>query len=113
VIILTNYFADAYCVISAAIGFPIVGDPTYSLYGEAAMFGGLQNLKSLKDNSGDALTYSNLCNRLMARCSMDIMKAWTVEYPPNDKPMCLHAAFLQFTHPVTGELCQWNVRPDF
>ena len=99
-----------HCSISAAIGFPIVGDPTYSLYGEAALFGGLHQLKSYKHCAKRAVM-----NEIdgLPRCSVDTMKAWTSEHPPNVKPMCLHAALLELYHPVTGQLCRWHALPDF
>jgi 23S rRNA-/tRNA-specific pseudouridylate synthase len=113
ILTLTSFFICFFkTTVSAAIGYPIVGDPTYSLYGEAAMFGGLDKLQSLiilEDNHHSKTTKAVP----MERCSMDIMKGWTTLYPPNIKPMCLHAAFLKLQHPVTGEICQWDVRPVF
>jgi hypothetical protein len=76
------------------------------------MFGGLQHLQSYMD-SGNGKVVTTASNPHVPRCSMDTLKAWTDEYPPNEKPMCLHAVRLQLHHPVTEELCQWNVRPLF
>jgi tRNA pseudouridine32 synthase/23S rRNA pseudouridine746 synthase len=113
----------------AAIGFPIVGDPTYSLYGEAAPVGGLQdcsvaavvvapapapseNSKDDDDNINNNETMTSLL-LLKSRPSLDMQKAWTAAHPPNVEPMCLHAAMLQIHHPVTGELLTWEVPAAF
>lgn len=122
---------------SAAIGYPIVGDPTYSLYGEAAMFGGLDNLRSYvmnsdqddvddeyvtRNDSNAAVTTSMACDvryptkvaiKPLSRCSINVLKAWNLEYPPNIQPMCLHAAYLKLPHPLTGEICEWNAPATF
>jgi 23S rRNA-/tRNA-specific pseudouridylate synthase len=113
----------------AALGYPIVGDPTYSLYGEASPVGGLQDYsvvvaaaarssnssddnenENANANDNETLSSSVL---LSSRPSLDIQKAWTVAHPPNVEPMCLHAAMLQIHHPVTGELLTWEVPPAF
>jgi 23S rRNA-/tRNA-specific pseudouridylate synthase len=95
----------------AAIGFPIIGDPTYSLYGEAAPLGGLENIKSISHvhnhSSGTVVT------KTIPRCPLDVQKAWIHEHPPNEKPMCLHAALLQLVHPITGETMKWEEKPEF
>ena len=119
---------------SAAIGYPIVGDPTYSLYGEAAMFGGVENLQAYLTTTEDEQTRNEVPNtttksvaslkadinltktratEMIPRCSINVMKAWTILHPPNIKPMCLHAAYLKLRHPVTGETCEWNTPATF
>lgn len=110
---------------SAAIGYPIVGDPTYSLYGEAAMFGGVDDLHAYmtedeivtkKDVATSKTESNNTTTRTtenMARCSINVMKAWTMVYQPNVKPMCLHAVYLKLRHPVTGETCEWDTPATF
>ena len=121
---------------SAAIGYPIVGDPTYSLYGEAAMFGGLDKLtayltntdeddqnhtalanatttKSAESVTAETIYGADWTQKKMSRCSLDTMKAWTTVHPPNVKPMCLHAAYLKLKHPVTGEVCEWDAPATF
>jgi 23S rRNA-/tRNA-specific pseudouridylate synthase len=111
----------------AAIGFPIVGDPTYSLYGEAAPVGGLQDCSvgavvvapapvSADDSNDDENKFHNETMTsllLKSRPSLDMQKAWTTAHPPNIEPMCLHAAMLQIHHPVTGELLTWEVPAAF
>jgi tRNA pseudouridine32 synthase/23S rRNA pseudouridine746 synthase len=112
----------------AALGFPIVGDPTYSLYGEAAPVGGLQDCSvaavvvapsasaSTEDNNDDDnKSYNETMTSLLlkSRPSLDMQKAWTAAHPPNIEPMCLHAAILQIHHPVTGELLTWEVPAAF
>ena len=77
----------------AALGFPIVGDPTYGLYGEAAPGGGI-----------DLLPVENGPIRPDRTLQQEFLK----HYRPNEEPMCLHAAFLQIRHPVTGETIGWN-----
>lgn len=68
----------------AALGYPIVGDPTYSLYGEASPCGGIAELASLSENT-----------HTIPSCPMSVQQAWTKAHPPNHAPMCLHAAALQ------------------
>lgn len=82
----------------AALGFPIVGDPTYGLYGEAAPGGGIDLLPVLDGPRGPDLA---------------LQEQFLKEYRPNDEPMCLHATFLQIRHPISGETICWNESPDF
>ena len=107
------------------------------------MFGGLENLPSYVMNSDEedddvvvdvdndyaARNVSNaaartsmasevrslteVATKMLSRCSMDVMKAWNLEYPPNIQPMCLHAAYLKLPHPLTGEICEWNAPASF
>jgi tRNA pseudouridine32 synthase/23S rRNA pseudouridine746 synthase len=111
----------------AALGFPIVGDPTYSLYGEAAPVGGLQDCSVAAvvaapssepadtSNDDDIKSKNETMTSLLlkSRPSLDMQKAWTAAHPPNVEPMCLHAAMLQIHHPVTGELLTWEVPAAF
>jgi 23S rRNA-/tRNA-specific pseudouridylate synthase len=106
----------------AALGYPIVGDPTYSLYGEAAPVGGLQDCpvagaasaEGNDDDTNDEKKKKKNNNEAMAsllwksRPSLELQKMWTAAYPPNVEPMCLHAAMLQIHHPVSGELLTWE-----
>lgn len=82
----------------AALGFPIVGDPTYGLYGEAAPCGGVASLPVINGPQ---------------RPNLAVQQEWLNKYRPNDQPMCLHAAFLQLKHPVSGEILCWNEAPEF
>jgi tRNA pseudouridine32 synthase/23S rRNA pseudouridine746 synthase len=93
----------------AAVGFPIVGDPTYSLYGEAAPMGGLQEISINITDEGESLSVPSA----FERCPLTLQKAWTSHHPPNEQPMCLHAALLRLEHPVTGETMEWISPPDF
>lgn len=113
----------------AALGFPICGDPTYSLYGEAAPVGGLEDCPvaagfvapsasastSTDSNDDDIKSKNETMTSLLLRSrpTLDIQKAWTAAHPPNVEPMCLHAAMLQIHHPVTGELLKWEVPAAF
>ena len=116
----------------AAAGYPIVGDPSYSLYGEAAATGGITDVPVTvyseqqqqedddddDDDDDDATTIKEddtlIHSRLLAgRPSIKLQKAWTAAHPPNVKSMCLHAAMLRLKHPVTGQDCQWEVAPEF
>jgi hypothetical protein len=83
------------------------------------MFGGLENLQFCVTSDDDSNLNSKRSKRndtevaatsnTMTRCSIDVMKQWTTAYPPNVRPMCLHAAYLKVRHPVTGEICEWNI----
>jgi tRNA pseudouridine32 synthase / 23S rRNA pseudouridine746 synthase len=88
----------------AAMGHPILGDPTYGLHGDAASFGGLEDaiLTALPDAS-----------LLLQRAGLDIQEALAQVHPPNAKPMCLHAALLRMKHPVTGEMAEWTAPVPF
>ena len=81
----------------AALGFWIVGDPTYSLGGEGAPQGGL----------------AGCIDPLDGACSLEEQQAWLKHHRPNDARMCLHATKLEFRHPVTNEELQFEVAPDF
>lgn len=83
----------------AAMGHPIVGDPTYGLYGAAAMYGGL----------GDAVLtpIPSDASWELQRASREVQAALALVHPPNVKPMCLHAALLRMSHPVTGNMEEW------
>jgi tRNA pseudouridine32 synthase/23S rRNA pseudouridine746 synthase len=80
----------------AALGFPIIGDPTYGIYGDAATLGGL-----------------NEALRPWAPASLDLQEAIANRHPSNVEPMCLHAARLCFAHPITGEQMEWNAPVPF
>lgn len=94
----------------AALGYPIVGDPTYGLYGEAALYGGLVHAPvSISGNADETDAH-----RIRAsRPGLQMLQAWTDEYVPNEKAMCLHAALLQCEHPTTGMPIVFEASPDF
>jgi tRNA pseudouridine32 synthase / 23S rRNA pseudouridine746 synthase len=73
----------------AALGHPIVGDPTYGIYGEANPKGGLQ-----PEDEEDA------CG---GGASLELQKEINQRRLPNENTMCLHATKLSFQHPVTGD----------
>lgn len=96
---------------SAALGFPIIGDPTYSLFGEAAPVGGLQDVPSYRidsDTKSFLMARKSSSAALGPTCPIEVQRAWTAEHPPNDKPMYLHAALLTMVHPATGEIIKWE-----
>ena len=111
----------------SAAGFPIVGDATYSLYGEAAPGGGLSELDRLVVLAPDHATggaQGTLASppRSIARdsCvplsipSQSVQQEWTKAYQPNEKPMCLHASKLSFSHPTRAdEIMCFEVEPSF
>ena len=84
----------------AAAGYPIVGDPTYTLGGEASPHGGLTPAQS---------------GRTIRGCPVELQHEWSAAYPVNQEelPMCLHAATLCLDHPVTNEPMEWHVPPVF
>jgi 23S rRNA-/tRNA-specific pseudouridylate synthase len=83
----------------AALGHPIVGDPAYSLLGEANTNGGLTK---------DAIE-KVIPNTSSIELQMDI-ENWV---KVNDKCMCLHARSLRLEHPVTKKEMLFSKRPDF
>ncbi|KAI2513912.1 RNA pseudouridylate synthase [Fragilaria crotonensis] len=89
----------------AAMGHPIVGDPTYGLYGDAAMYGGLEDA---------VLTPIPECESTgLHRASLELQTALAQVHPPNVKPMCLHAALLRMSHPATGDMVEWTAPVPF
>ena len=88
----------------AALGFPIIGDPVYSLFGEANANGGLWNTPSIVRDGDDAS---------IQPCPLELQKKWTAAHPPNERPMYLHAAQLDFDHPISGEHVVYQVSPEF
>jgi len=91
----------------AALGYPIIGDPTYSLFGEGAPFGGIEDLEAVirRDDAKD----ETLC-RGASDC---LQEEWIKKHKPNESPMCLHAALLEIDHPTTGKRLKWEIPPTF
>jgi tRNA pseudouridine32 synthase/23S rRNA pseudouridine746 synthase len=89
----------------AAIGHPIVGDPTYGLYGDAAMYGGLEDAVPTPIPECES--------KGLQRVSLEIQVRLAQVHPPNVKPMCLHAALLRLSHPVTGDMEEWTAPVPF
>lgn len=88
----------------AALGFPILGDPVYSLFGEGNPKGGLSDVESIVRGFDDAVAQP---------CPLEIQQQWTKAHPPNDVAMCLHAARLEFEHPITNERLVFQANPGF
>jgi tRNA pseudouridine32 synthase/23S rRNA pseudouridine746 synthase len=116
----------------AAIGFPIVGDPVYGIYGESAFCGGLCHnpvkvLKTTDENTREGGATATTTDQkeedtnvieaggegTQWRASLSLQKELMRIHPPGDKNMCLHARKLGFTHPISGETKIWEVPPDF
>jgi tRNA pseudouridine32 synthase/23S rRNA pseudouridine746 synthase len=76
----------------AAIGHPILGDPTYGILGEASQNGGFQ------DDVMDQVMPTRASTELQIK-----LDQWAKD---NQQVMCLHARKLILQHPITGEeLC--------
>jgi 23S rRNA-/tRNA-specific pseudouridylate synthase len=102
----------------AALGYPIVGDPTYGHLGEANPNGGIEDVVTLRciDEKESELTIEvTTIGRSvpMPRCPLDIQEAWNACYVPNERPMCLHAKSLSLKHPVTNDRLTLLVQPSF
>lgn len=104
----------------AAMGFPIVGDPAYGIYGESAFCGGLyhNNVEVVKavvpEESGDDNDLEATSSPLSIwRASLALQKEMMEVYPPGEKNMCLHAKRLGVPHPTTGERMLWENAPSF
>ncbi|CAB9526196.1 Ribosomal large subunit pseudouridine synthase D [Seminavis robusta] len=94
----------------AAVGFPIVGDPVYGLYGESAFAGGLQhNRVEIVGKNTD----STCQEKVVWRAPIALQKELLRVHPPDETYMCLHAKRLGFPHPVTGNEMEWQVPPKF
>jgi tRNA pseudouridine32 synthase / 23S rRNA pseudouridine746 synthase len=78
----------------AALGYPIVGDPAYGLYGEAQARGGVD----------DATPEGS---------SMDLQQQLNDCRPSHSHTMCLHAAKLGFEHPISREQMVWTAPTPF
>jgi len=80
----------------AAMGHPILGDPAYGIYGEAAPNGGL---------STEGL--------LPSQASVDLELALDGYVRETNQVMCLHARELRLAHPVTGDTLVLQKAPSF
>ena len=106
----------------AALGFPIVGDAAYGIYGEAAFCAGLYHniVQVMTMNSGNGDQYESFKGKqtLSAedeywRAPIALQKESMEVYPPGERDMCLHAKVLGFPHPITGEEMKWKANPTF
>jgi tRNA pseudouridine32 synthase/23S rRNA pseudouridine746 synthase len=75
----------------AALGYPILSDAAYGLYGESSSRGGLGSW-------GDSLPLQQQLTNLR---------------PPHENAMCLHATKLSLQHPVTGQTVTWEAPTPF
>jgi 23S rRNA-/tRNA-specific pseudouridylate synthase len=91
----------------AALGYPIVGDPAYGLYGEANPRGGVDSHSHDNDNDD----YDN--EKEAFGVSLELQQQLTTDRPPHENPMCLHAAKLSLQHPSTGESMLWEAPTPF
>jgi len=99
----------------AALGFSIVGDPTYSLYGEGSPEGGLEKVEHIvaTASTAESTTAVALAQQVVPQPSLKLQKEWANHYQPNVQPMCLHATKLSFKHPTTKETLSFEVEPCF
>jgi len=81
----------------AAMGHPIVGDPTYGIYGEASANGGFP------EHVMDGLSPQ--------RASLQLQKQ--INDLGGIQKMCLHAKTLSLKHPITGEEMSWEAKVPF
>jgi len=81
----------------AAIGFPIVGDPAYGLYGEAQARGGVD----IDESS------------FFIGASLEMQRKLNTHRPLDRNPMCLHAAKLSLKQPSSGHLMHWMAATPF
>lgn len=83
----------------AAIGHPILGDPTYGIYGEASPNGGFED---------------EVMDRLIpTRASMDLQLSLDQYVKEKEQVMCLHARELRIKHPHSGEDMEFQDPPAF
>jgi tRNA pseudouridine32 synthase / 23S rRNA pseudouridine746 synthase len=100
----------------AALGHPIVGDPTYSFLGEASAKGGIEQVPTVFLNATSAEADATEQFELISapsKCPLDLQQAWNAQYVPNERPMCLHASCLSLTHPMTNEVLSFRDDPAF
>lgn len=98
----------------AALGHSIVGDPAYGYMGETSPNGGLDLPSDYDDNfSGLKERFSSYHGHYHA-LQEKIHQTWVqLNSDKNWPPMCLHAKYLKFPHPVTGELMEFECAPSF
>ena len=93
----------------AAMGYPIVGDPAYGLYGEAQARGGVdETYPSIHSSShGDHHHPST------GGASLELQQRLATCRPLHSSTMCLHAAKLGFDHPISGKPMLWTAPTPF
>ena len=91
----------------AAIGHPILGDPTYGILGEASPNGGLFDEN---DNDDDRTLMDSI---IPTRASTTLQMKLDTWVKDTGQVMCLHARKLQLDHPSTGEEMIFEQVPKF
>ena len=91
----------------AAIGHPILGDPTYGILGEASPNGGLFNEN---EHHTTALMMDSIIPTRASTSLQMKLDTWVKE---TGQVMCLHARKLQLNHPYTGEEMIFERVPKF
>lgn len=86
-----TFFTHTLHTTGAAIGHPIVRDTVYGYNGTAAPQGGLTSTLSAVDQ--------DLAAALAAAAQ--------------DAPMCVHAKYMRFPHPITGADLEFTSPPAF
>jgi tRNA pseudouridine32 synthase / 23S rRNA pseudouridine746 synthase len=100
----------------AALGYPIVGDPTYSYLGEASAKGGIEHVPTVVLSATIAEADATEQFEPVAapsQCPIDLQQKWNAQYVPNEHPMCLHASYLSLQHPMTKEMLSLRDDPAF
>lgn len=85
----------------AALGFPIVSDPAYGLYGEAQARGGLD-----EEDPGHS-------SSSMIGATLVLQQTLNTCRPSHENTMCLHAAKLGLKHPISGKDLVWTAPTPF
>jgi len=98
----------------AAMGYPIVGDPAYGLYGEAHARGGVDRMMivSSKEEEEDE-DNDNGGSSLCVGASLELQESLNKYRPSHCNTMCLHAAKLGIDHPMSGIPMLWTAPTPF
>ena len=83
----------------AALGHPILGDPTYGVYGEASANAGFPE--------------KTLDQLMPTRASLDLQLKLNDYVTEKKQVMCLHARRLELMHPVSGDAMVFEEPPLF
>jgi tRNA pseudouridine32 synthase / 23S rRNA pseudouridine746 synthase len=94
----------------AAMGYPIVGDPAYGLYGEAQARGGVDAETNTRWTTNDDNPQQHAP---AVGASMDLQRNLARCRPSHSYTMCLHAAKLGIDHPISGEPMLWTAPTPF
>jgi 23S rRNA-/tRNA-specific pseudouridylate synthase len=107
----------------AALGYPIIGDPAYGLYGEANPRGGCSPDEELPPEGDDVVEdeerrcphddWKSTTMKPPSGASLDLQARLLKAWPSPARPMCLHAARLSMKHPMTNEPMNWEAVTPF